>query len=213
MEYKDVDDSQREEYNSVASHPLQSYEWGEFRKATGLQVVRRVLYDNGIMVGGFTLTIHKVPKTNFTIGYLPKGSEPTKELLEELKKIGKEYNCIFIQLEPNVLKNQESRIKNQELRTSFHPLFTKYTFVLDISKSEEELLQSFHSKTRYNIRVAQKHGVTVAEETSKEAFDEYLKLTEETTKRQGFFAHTKDYHRKMWDTLSIQNSKFKIQIN
>jgi len=201
MEYKDVDDSQREEYNSVASHPLQSYEWGEFREATGIKVVRRGFFENNVLVGGFTLTIHKIPKTTFTIGYLPKGSEPTKELLEELKKIGKENNCIFIQLEPNVLKNQESRIKNQELRTSFHPLFTKYTFILDISKSEEELLQSFHSKTRYNIRVAQKHGVTVAEETSKEAFEEYLKLTEETTKRQGFFAHTKDYHKKMWDIL------------
>ncbi len=202
MEWIDISENKKDEYNSVVSHPLQSYEWGEFRKLTGVKVVRRALIKNGKIQIGFSLTIHKVPKTKYTIGYLPKGDKPSRELLEELKRVGKENNCIFIQLEPNVLKADSLKLKADSLRGSFHPLFTKFTFILDITKSEEELLKNFHSKTRYNIKVAQKHNVAVSEKKSQKDFDEYLRLTKETTSRQKFYAHTPDYHKKMWQTLS-----------
>lgn len=81
------------------------------------------------------------------------------------------------------------------------PLFTKYNFVLDVTPSEEQLLASFKQKTRYNIKVAEKKGVVVELDESREAFEKYLELTEETTKRQGFYAHGRDYHEKMWKTL------------
>ncbi len=204
----DVADKNAEEYNSVVTHPLQSYEWGEFRVKTGVKVIRRAFLENGKITDGFTLTIHKVPKTNFTIGYLPKGKLPTKVLLDELIKIGKEQKCIFIQLEPNALEREKQKI-DKSLIPSFHPLFTKFTFVLDISKSEEELLKNFHSKTRYNIKVAVRHGVKVSEQTSDDEFKKYLALTHETTNRQKFFAHTPSYHTKMWETLKSQNLKSK----
>lgn len=211
MEFVEVSEKQREEYNKVITHPLQSFEWGEFREKTGVKVIRRALVKNGKIIDAFTLTIHKIPKTNFTIGYLPKGNKPTKELLEELKQIGKDNNCIFIQLEPNLLISQKSEVSSQKLIPSFHPLFTKYTFVLDLTKSEDELLKNFSSKTRYNIKVAQKHNVKVEIDNSEKSFKEYLKLTEETTKRQKFFAHTPSYHTKMWETLKNQNSNVKNQ--
>ena len=210
----------------MISHPLQSFEWGEFRKKTGVKVIRGE---------NFQLTIHKIPHLPWSVGYLPKGNLPTKEMILDLKKIGKENNCIFIQLEPNIsiFTSQESlrntsevadspsealakrgwtprRWKNLNLRPSFHPLFTKYTFQLDLTKSEEELLKKMHSKTRYNIRVAEKHGVKIVEDNSDKAFAEYLKLTEETTKRQKFYAHTQEYHKLMWQALKIVNHKSSI---
>ena len=178
--------------NKKVDHPLQAYEWGDFRKKTGSKVIRG---DN------FQLTIHKIPHTKFNIGYLPKGNLPDRKLIEELKRIGKENNCIFIQLEPNVLQMENGKWRIENLVPAAHPLFTKYTFQLDLAKSEEELLKSFHSKTRYNIRVALKHGVKIVEDSSDKAFEEYLKLTEETTKRQNFYAHTRKYHELMWETL------------
>ncbi len=199
------------------NHPLQSLEWGEFRKKTGVKVIQK---------NGLQLTIHQVPHTPWTIGYVPKGPMPDKEIVDELKKIGKEEKCIFIQLEPDVILNrhsgdsersvEDSRIDSgqarmTDIKSSFHPLFTKYTFILDLTKSEDELLKNMHPKTRYNMRIAQKHNVAVTEDNSDKAFEEYLRLTKETTKRQGFYAHTENYHRLMWNTLRIQNSKFKIQ--
>jgi lipid II:glycine glycyltransferase (peptidoglycan interpeptide bridge formation enzyme) len=58
-----------------------------------------------------------------------------------------------------------------------------------------------HPKTRYNIRVAQKHNVVIKEDNSPEAFKEYLRLTEETTSRQGFYAHNAKYHKTMWKIM------------
>ena len=139
------------------------------------------------------LTFHKIPYTPWTIGYFPKGPKPTKEMIEKLTQLGKQKKAIFIQLEPNVLDG------NVPLRPSHHPLFTKYTFVLDLTKSEDTLLAAMHPKTRYNIRVAQKHGVVVGEHN--DAFESYLALTKETTSRQGFYAHNETYHRTMWDIM------------
>ena len=209
MEWSSIESSQRDDYNSAVSHPLQSYEWGEFREKTGIKVIRRGLFKNGKIVEGFTITIHKVPKTKFTIGYFPKGTKASKDLLGELVKVGKENNCIFIQLEPNITKLEGSGFENKNLRKSFHPLFTKFTFVLDLSKSEDELLKSFHPKTRYNIKVAKKHNVIVAEDDSDKTFKEYLRLTQETTTRQKFYAHTPSYHKKLWETLRSRNNNGK----
>ena len=175
------------------NHPLQSLEWGEFRRKTGIKVIK---------THGNQITIHKIPHTPWTIGYVPKGSVPNKDLISQLKEIGKEEKCIFIQLEPNA-----KRMANLGLKPSFHPLFTKYTFILDLTKSEEELLKNMHPKTRYNIKVAQKHGVEIIEDNSDEAFETYLKLTQETTKRQGFYAHSEKYHRLMWETLRATSDK------
>ena len=190
------------QFNSTATHPLQSFEWGEFREKTGIKVIRGT---------NFQLTIHPIPHTPFTIGYLPKGNLPDKKLIEELKQIGKEKKCIFIQLEPNVerLKIKDLRFKN--LAPAAHPLFTKYNFVLDLTKSEEEILAGMHQKARYNIKVAQKNEVEVIEDNSEKAFEEYLRLTRETTERQKFYAHSEAYHRLMWDTLRVQRSKLKVQ--
>jgi lipid II:glycine glycyltransferase (peptidoglycan interpeptide bridge formation enzyme) len=189
-----------------SNHPLQSEEWARFREKTGIRVIR----ENGIQ-----LTIHKIPKTKFTIGYFPKGNLPDKKMIDKLKKIGEKENTIFIQIEPNVEKkeNLTFNYKDLNLTPSFHPLFTRFTFKLDLTKSEEELLKNMHPKTRYNIRVAQRHGVKISEDDSEKAFSEYLKLTWETTKRQNFYAHTEKYHRLMWDTLKYQKLNIKNQKN
>lgn len=204
MTIRSISDVDKKEFNAVVSHPLQSFEWGEFRKKTGVKVIRRGVFDGGTLVAGFQLTIHKIPRTKFTIGYLPKGDMPTKEVIEELKKIGRDEKCLFIQLEPNSthLENGTWKMENLGLRPAAHPLFTKYTFVLDISKAEEEILKNMHPKGRYNIKVANKHSVKVVEDNSEKAFETYWQLTEETTKRQGFYAHTKHYHKYQWETFA-----------
>ena len=104
------------DFNKNVTYPLQAFEWGEFRKKTGIKVIRGK---------DFQLTIHKIPHTSWTIGYLPKGNLPDKKFIEELKKIGKENNCIFIQLEPNVrsMVNGKSSIVNNNLLPASHPLF------------------------------------------------------------------------------------------
>ena len=200
MDIRTISPEQHQDFDLVVTHPLQTYEWGNFREKTGVKVIRRGFFEGEKLIGGFQLTIHKIPNTPFTIGYLPKGENPTQQLIEELKEIGKEEQCIFIQLEPNILMNQEAKI-DKTLKPAAHPLFTKYTFILDLLPTEEELLKNMHQKVRYNIKIAQKHNVIVEEDNSNKAFEEYLRLTKETTSRQGFYAHSETYHRLQWETL------------
>lgn len=174
-------------------HPLQSLEWGKFREKTGIKVVR---------INNLQLTIHPLPYTKYTIGYLPKGLDIDKKMLDTLLEIGKKENCIFVQLEPNVEKINNKKYKLKNLFPSSRPLFTKYTFILDLTKPEDELLKNMHSKTRYNTKLAGKKGVKIIEDNSNKAFEEYLRLTKETTQRQNFYAHSEKYHRLMWETLN-----------
>ncbi|MBI1863987.1 peptidoglycan bridge formation glycyltransferase FemA/FemB family protein [Candidatus Woesebacteria bacterium] len=175
------------------THPLQSPSWAEFRKKWGNEVLETKY--------GY-LTIHKVPVLNKKIGIFEKGTIPTSKMLLDLKKIGEEKDLIFIKLEPNVLK-EEKLIKTLKDSGAARgkTIFTSTTFWIDLTKSEEELLKSFKPKTRYNIRLAERKGVKVIEDNSDKAFEKYLELTSETSKRQGFYAHNEKYHRLMWKYL------------
>lgn len=177
----------------MAIHPLQSSAWAEFRNKWGNEVLETKY---GI------ITLHKLPFTNYKIGMFIKGPKPTSKMLEDLKKIGSEKNLVFIKLEPNIQK--EIPLINLIKTFGAVPgktLFTPTTFWIDLKPSEEQLLKSFSSKTRYNIRLAEKNGVTVKEDDSNKAFERYLELTAETINRQGFYAHSAKYHKLMWDIL------------
>lgn len=197
----EIDEHYKEEYNQSVTHPLQSFEWGEFRKKTGIQISRRGILKKERLVNSFSLSLHPIPYTKLTIGYLPKSDNPNKELLKELESLSRHFNTIFVQLEPNILKNDAPLALYSTLKNAAHPLFTKYTFLLDITKSEDELLAQMHQKTRYNIKIAQKHNVQVNEDNSQKAFNEYLRLTNETTIRQKFYAHSTSYHKIQWEIL------------
>ncbi|MCL4360271.1 peptidoglycan bridge formation glycyltransferase FemA/FemB family protein [Patescibacteria group bacterium] len=190
-------------WDGLAGHPLQSWAWGEFRTSMGIDLVRMIEERNGTPVSCLEVTFHRIPHTPWTVGYGPKGPAVDQHMIAALMKLGRQKNSVFIQLEPNIQASSPLPIcRSPNLVPSHHPLFTRYTFILDLTKSEDELLSAMHPKTRYNIRIAEKHGVRVVMDNSADGFAAYLRLTEETTKRQGFYAHTAEYHKKMWDTLS-----------
>lgn len=196
-------------FNQVVGHPLQSYEWGEFRKQTGVQVERLGFFDGGKIQSGLEITFHKVPFFNRFVGYYPKGPAPDENQMAALQQLAKKYNAIYIKMEPNVKKvldqnpeeNKDIKFLKKYQVEEGRALFTRYTFELDLTSSEDELLAKQSSKTRYNVKLAIKHGVTVVEDTTERGLEDYLKILEETTKRQGFYAHTPDYFRKLWSSL------------
>src|SRR3989339_1436173 len=102
------EDFSSSEFNKFALHPLQTWEWGEARKKTGVEVLR--LSDDKNV---FQLTFHKIPKTNYKIGYLPRSVFPTKDVLDFLYDYGKKNKVIFIKIEPYEEKSKV-QFKNQK---------------------------------------------------------------------------------------------------
>lgn len=200
MDLRPITEKQKNQYNKLVTHVMQSWEWGEFRKNFG-SVLRYGLFENNKLKTAFQITLHKIPLINKYVGYLPKGPFPDKNLADALIKIAKENNCAFIKIEPNIEKITFKQQIPNNFQPSPKPLFTENNFVLDLTPSEEKLLATLHSKTRYNIKVAQKHGVEVEEKTDAQSFEIYLKLYFETTKRQNYHGHNSLYHKLIWETL------------
>lgn len=178
--------------DKIATHPLQTSAWAEFRREWGNEVLETKY---GI------LTLHKLPFVPYKIGIFEKGPTPSKVMLEDLIKIGKEENLVFIKLEPNTVNSSSVHQLISKYAVPGKTVFTPTTFWIDLTPSEDSLMKSFTSKTRYNIRLAARRGVTVSEDNSDIAFERYLDLTRETIVRQGFYAHTERYHRLMWEIL------------
>ncbi len=198
-----------EEYNSVALHPLQSWEWGDARKAMGVETFRLGQFDKNKLRNVFQLTLHKLPATSYRIGYLPRSVNPSKEVLDFLKDLAEKEKLIFIKSEPYVKKTGKA-VLDGRLNRSSHSLFPDWTQILDLRKSEEELLAGMKSKTRYNTRLAQKKGVRIREMTNEQGFEIFIKLYFETTKRQKYFGHKYEYHRAVFDHLKNKIARLLI---
>ncbi|PIV10938.1 hypothetical protein COS50_02860 [Candidatus Roizmanbacteria bacterium CG03_land_8_20_14_0_80_35_26] len=201
----------------MTNHPLQSVSWEQARKKMGIETLRIVDGKNT-----FQLTFHKIPYIDYKIGYLPRSAMPAKKILNQLYEYGKRNKVIFIKIEPyspavipseategsevEGSKKEISRLaslarNDKRIIKSPHPLFPTWTQILDLTKSEEELLKNMHSKTRYNIRLAEKKGVVVKEESNDNGFETFARLYFETTKRQKYFGHDYRYHKIVWSNL------------
>lgn len=199
----------KDQFNKVVNHPQQSWEWGEFKRATGTNVERVGFFEKGELKKALQVTFHPLPVIGRTAGYYPKGFMPDEDQLAALKQLGQAHHALFIKMEPNISSKvgvpaahaQIAKFLEKNDSVPGRPLFTKHTFILDLTKPEEELFANLATKTRYNVNLAVKKGVTIYENSTTEGMEQYIKILEETTKRQQFYAHTPEYFRKMWQVM------------
>lgn len=196
----------QKEWDEIADHPLQSWAWGEARKKMGIEVCRIIGMENDTITAVYQMTFHKIPFTSFTIGYLPRTKLFTSDFIQFVKNIGEKQHAILITCEPYVEKTAETekemkKLINAEFRKSKTPLFPSWTQMIDLTPSEEELLQMCKPKTRYNILLAKKKGVQVFNETNSSGLKSFISLYFETCGRQHYKGHTKKYHEIIFTTL------------
>ena len=180
---------------------LQSPEWARFQEMNGREVVRT---ESGAY--GF---VHTLPIVGSYL-YLPRFpsgniSDPQSDL-KGLVLLAQQEKFGWIRVEPETeevlhvcehvisLRGENERIR---LMKAPHDMQPRETFVVDISKSEEELLVQMKAKTRYNVRLAEKKGVRIFMTREKKYQDIFLTLIEATVKRQNILPHPKSYYEKM----------------
>lgn len=195
-----TDSRYKDAWNKQAKHPLQTWEWGTFRQHMNVKILRVGVSTNDNLRQVFLISLHPIPGLNYYVAYVPKSDIPSQEVLDFLNNYGLQHNIIAIQWEPNVQATSELSLPHQWIPAA-RALFTPHTFVLNLTESEETLLKKMHHKTRYNLNLAKKRGVIIEQDASPEAFTKYLALSNETTKRQGFYAHSNQYHQTQWRIL------------
>jgi len=180
---------------------LQSWEWGEFQESLGHKVFRFSYEESGSNYIYAQFIEQSIPNLGGKYFYCPYGPVGNFELLPKLvSEIQKQYSDYwFIRIEPT---NQFPTIGQKTIRIQ-----PAKTLVTNLSVSEEDLLKQMHNKTRYNIKVAQKHNVEVSVAVSQLQITEALNLITSTSLRQGFADHPKSYYDKL---VSNQNLNSKI---
>jgi lipid II:glycine glycyltransferase (peptidoglycan interpeptide bridge formation enzyme) len=90
-----------------------------------------------------------------------------------------------------------SDLKRRGWRSSSDQIQFKNTVLMDLTPSEEVLLARMKQKTRYNIRLAEKKGVTLRVGTQ-EDFGMLYKMYAETSVRDGFVIRDEGYYQMVW---------------
>ncbi len=202
----------------IASQPwsqfTQSWAWGEFRISQG-QAVERLAsaHDDGSWAVAAQFVHYAKPIVGgywyaprgpvMRAGEIGRAGEIMGQFMNELSKRGLPRRSLFWRIEP-LIENSQFTIHNSQLARS-HAYMPASTLLVDLTKTEEQMLSEMHEKTRYNIRVAERHGVTVRVASTDEDVESFLELNEETARRDRFTSQPAAYIRRTHDFLSPRN--------
>lgn len=193
-----------------ASFP-QSWTWGALQAEQGNAIRRVVLKEDDVPLACCQLIQYKrsfgmnywvgVRGPVFLPGALPRIREIFQAFLTELSRLDLSGYTLFFRLEPFLPAEIGNKIMPIRMVRSYarSPAATR---VLSLSKTEEELLAEMHAKTRYNIRVAEKNGVTVRVGDQPGDIEHFLRLTKETSERDAFTPHADAYLRATYEFLA-----------
>lgn len=218
--YEFITEKTLPEYEAfVQSHPkgnfAQSYLWGKQKPMWQWDAIA-VRGEDGAIRGSLAVMTRKVPGIGRTLMYGCRGPvcdlddrETFSQLLDGAKVLAKKYKSYVIKIDPDVPSSntafssmlQSFGFRAKEGGKNFEAIQPRYVFRLNVEgKTEEELLANFHQKWRYNIRLAERKGVTVRI-CSKEMVPAFSDLMLTTGVRDGFVTRKPEYFAAMLDNL------------
>ena len=221
-----LEEKDKQEYKSfLESHDRcnfqQALEWGEVKTSWKKEVILSE-DENGKIRGSLCVWIRKIPIFG-NLMYSARGpvcdiynEEIIADLVEGANLLAKKYKAFVLRVEPDILKsdaefrkiisNKGFKIKDdsKDFKDEIQP---RFVFRLDLKgKAEDEIFAAFHQKTRYNIRLATKKGVTIKEGT-KDDLKDFHKIMVETGERDNFIIRSLGYFEKMYDELAPKHMK------
>jgi lipid II:glycine glycyltransferase (peptidoglycan interpeptide bridge formation enzyme) len=143
-------------------------------------------------------------------------------VLDDLQTLARKQGAIFLKMDPDVVlgigipASQEERmdhhgemviseLKHRGWEYSFDQIQFRNTVLIDLNPPEEELLGRMKQKTRYNIRLAEKKGVTLRVGTTQDLSVLY-KMYAETSVRDRFVIRAEGYYRMVWESFMRSNA-------
>ena len=211
--------------NNPKTNFMQSPEWAKVKTEWKNEFII-VKDENGNIKGTMSILLRKTPIFGRYIMYAPRGfvcdvhdKETLKKLTEKATEIAKKYKAFIFRLDPDVLQSDEE-FKNiikelgyktkKNIKDINQVIQPKYVFRLDVkNKTEEELLKSFESKTRYNIRLATKKGVTTRVGT-RDDLKIFYDIMKTTGSRDDFFIRPLSYFQKIYDSMGPEHVRLII---
>lgn len=190
---------------------LQSWNWGEFNQNTGEKIWRLGFFKEEALTAVALAILVKAKRGKFI--FVPHGpiiasdadkSEIIRILLEKLREIGKAQNAAFIRISPLLEKSTENEQVFSKLGfkdAPIHMMHPETTWILDITKNEEDLMREMRKTHRNLIRRAQKDGVEILQGNSEDFLKEFYRIHMETVARHKFIPFSFDYIKQELETF------------
>ena len=183
---------------SCGGHLLQSWRWGTFKKRFGWQVERIAVACDG----GFALAqVLFRKKAGMSIGYIPRGPvwplgdpDSVGELWARVDEVARRRRTLAIILEPDQ-PLLDASLRDLALVPGPEPIQPARSVKVDLL-DDQSLMDQMHPKTRYNVRLALRRGVTTrVAEPLDGSIATFYQMLQDTASRNDFVVHAADYYR------------------
>lgn len=226
-----IDIKEKNRYDDfVRLHPkghfLQTWEWGVVKRGMGWQPLPLILEQDGDIRGSLLILKRTLPLPgiNRCIFYAPRGPvvdvaspELCQALFAGAEHAARDHKAIFLKIDPDVPADnydfrsilEQCKFQRNHTGLNFEGVQPAFVFQLDITPSITELLENMHSKTRYNIKLAQRKGVTIRKALDKDDLPTFYAILQETAARDHFLIRGYEYFEMIWDQM-VQNGLAQI---
>lgn len=193
-------------------HPLQLWGWGDVKAAHGWLAYRLFTYnDNEELIGAIQVLIKKLPWPFKSLAYVPRGPVVSIENRDELLSgigdyIKSNFHSVAITIEPD-----EEKFRTKTNWTiSENNILPKRTIILDLNKSESDLLSAMAKKTRQYIRKSAAEDIKIKMVRNSTELEKCLDIYEQTAKRADFGLHDRQYYYDVFDRLGECSPVFAV---
>ena len=191
-------------------HVLQTSAWAELKTEFGWQAERLALREGERLFSGAQVLFRPVI-LGWTIAYVPKGplsdfsQEACQPLFAALHERCRARRAFALKIEPDQFWSSDlvAQLSASGFRPSQQTIQPPRTVHIDLRDSEEQILKRMKSKTRYNIRLAERKGVQVREGTTADV-DTFNRLMAVTAERDAFGIRSPEYYARAYGLLADQ---------
>ncbi len=203
-------EAEYEMYTEASSrgHFLQSVHWEKVKKDWICERIQ-VRDSVGNITASAQILIKKIPMFNLSFMYAPRGPvcdyhdmESLRKLMRQIKRIQKKHHGFTLKIDPAIEEEDKLAISNLKKlgfkydgsRDDYDTVQCRSNYILEFDgRTEDEIFASFHNKWRYNIRLAQRKGVS-CDYYGIDKIDDFYELMLETGERDGFQVREKEYY-------------------
>ncbi len=211
------------------AHILQTQQWGQVKARLGWKLLPYIWNDSQDQVRAAALVLQRTapnsgPAARFSVLYIPRGpladwSDPLlrESIFNSLQTLARQKKAIFIKIDPEIQlglgipgapdgiqdpcgESVAASLKKRGWCFSTEQVQFRNTVLVDLEASEDDLIGRMKQKTRYNIRLAGRKGVTVRKGTEAD-FPMLYKMYAETSLRDGFVIRDQAYYEFTWHTM------------
>lgn len=192
--------------DDCGGHPLQCWGWGELKAGEHWSVLRLTVSRDSAPVGGAQILQRRLPGPLRPMLYVPRGPFALpghwQDVTAEIARYCRDaVPATLLTIEPD----QVSGPAAPGWRRTTNTILIPRTLILDLARSEEELLSAMAKKTRQYIRKSGREGLQIERVSSADGIDECLDIYHRTAHRAGFALHGDRYYQDVAGTLGARS--------